>query len=756
MERPDELLAGQLKYLRLLSRDYPTIEAASAEIINLLAVQKLPKGTEHFMSDLHGEYEAFTHILNSASGVIREKVDKVLGDSVSPDERAAFATLIYYPSCKLPVLLASAANRDVFYKTTLMRLLDVCRLVSSKHTRSFVRQVLPENFAYILDELLHAHFEDHNKEAYYGCIIDSVLVSSKHTRSFVRQVLPENFAYILDELLHAHFEDHNKEAYYGCIIDSVIGTGQADAFIKAMCALIKTLAVYRLHIVGDIFDRGPRPDIILDELMAHHSVDIQWGNHDVVWMGAASGSPICVATVLHTSLAYYNTEFLEDGYGISLRPLATFADRVVWMGAASGSPICVATVLHTSLAYYNTEFLEDGYGISLRPLATFADRVYAGCSVARFYPKTDKTRGPYPEEMLNQAARMRKAIAVIMFKLECEVIDRNPDFEMQDRDFLRRIDYSSGTVCVDGKRWPLLDTDLPTVDLACPERLTQEEQQMLSALCHSFRQSEKLNRHVRFLYDKGGVYRVENGNLLFHGAVPLTESGSFAVETFEKHGYAGRALMDYCDSRARRGYFSPDGTLARQSGQDFLWYLWCGKLSPLFGRHRMATFENLFIGSPECSAEIKNPYYRHINDSRMGRMVLEEFGLPASSHIINGHVPVRASHGETPVKAGGRLIVIDGGFCRAYHEKTGIAGYTLVYNSRGMSLRVHRPFESAQKAIDENIDILSTVDVFETTDRRMLIQDTDEGAALRDQIEGLQQLVCAYRTGLLRQTGKKG
>ena len=662
MEQSAELSAGQLKYLRLLSRDYPTIEAASAEIINLLAVQKLPKGTEHFMSDLHGEYEAFTHILNSASGVIREKVDKVLGSSVPPDERAAFATLIYYPSRKLPALLAGVPDRDAFYKTTLTRLLDVCRLVSSKHTRSFVRQALPENFAYILDELLHAHFED-----------------------------------------------HNKEAYYGCILDSVIGTGQAAAFIEAMCALIKTLAVYRLHIVGDIFDRGPRPDVILDELMAHHSVDIQWGNHDVVWMGAASGSPICVATVLHTSLAYYNTEFLEDGYGISLRPLATFADRV-----------------------------------------------YAGHDVSRFRPKADESRGPYPEEMLAQAARMRKAIAVIMFKLECEVIDRNPDFEMQDRDFLRRIDYSAGTVCVDGKRWPLLDTDLPTVDPACPARLTQEEEQVLSTLCHSFRQSEKLNRHARFLYDKGGVYRVENGNLLFHGAVPLTESGSFAVETFEKHGYAGRALMDYCDSRARRGYFAPDGTPERQSGQDFLWYLWCGKLSPLFGRHRMATFENLFIGRPECSTEIKNPYYRHINDSRMGRMVLGEFGLPAGSHIINGHVPVRASHGETPVKAGGRLIVIDGGFCRAYHEKTGIAGYTLVYNSRGMSLRVHQPFESIQKAIDENIDILSTVDVFETTDRRMLIQDTDQGAALRDQIDGLQQLVRAYRTGLIRQTGKKG
>ncbi|MDY4166708.1 MULTISPECIES: fructose-1,6-bisphosphatase [Eubacteriales] len=647
-----------LKYLTLLAREYPNIAAASSEIINLQAILKLPKGTEHFMSDLHGEAEAFTHIVNNASGVIKEKVDRVLGPGVPDQERAEFATLIYYPAQKLDELKERQTDLNAWYRQTLYRLIDVCRVVSSKHTRSFVRKRLPKNYAYILDELLHAHFED-----------------------------------------------HDKEFYYGQILSSIIDVGRADDFIEAMCVLIKNLAVFKLHIVGDIFDRGPRPDQIMEQLLNHHSVDIQWGNHDVVWMGAAAGSPICIATVLRTSLAYNNLEALEDGYGINLRPLALFAESE-----------------------------------------------YRDCDMHHFYPRTDEARGPYHRSELIRTARMHKAIAIIMFKLECQVIDRNPDFELEGRDFLRRIDYREGTVEVEGKRYPLRDDDFPTVNPADPARLTRQEQEVMEALQRSFMESERLQRHVRFLFSKGGVYHIENGNLLFHGAVPLTDSGSFAVETFEQHGYAGRALMDYCDERARRGYFAPEGSAERQSGEDFLWYLWCGKLSPLYGRDKMTTFERLFVEDPDTHTETKNPYYRHVNDSKMARAILAEFGLDQThSHIVNGHVPVRAAKGETPVKGEGRLIVIDGGFCRAYHEKTGIAGYTLVYNSRGMSLRQHQPFESAEKAIRENLDIVSTVDVFETCEKRTLVGDTDNGRRLAADIEDLKLLVQAYQMGLVKE-----
>ena len=658
MQDPSARARKNLKYLTLLAREYPNIAAASSEIINLQAILKLPKGTEHFMSDLHGEAEAFTHIVNNASGVIKEKVDRVLGPGVPEQERAEFATLIYYPAQKLDELKDRQTDLNAWYRQTLYRLIDVCRVVSSKHTRSFVRKRLPKNYAYILDELLHAHFED-----------------------------------------------HDKEFYYGQILSSIIDVGRADDFIEAMCGLIKNLAVFKLHIVGDIFDRGPRPDQIMEQLLNHHSVDIQWGNHDVVWMGAAAGSPICIATVLRTSLAYNNLEALEDGYGINLRPLALFAESE-----------------------------------------------YRDCDMHHFYPRTDEARGPYHRSELIRTARMHKAIAIIMFKLECQVIDRNPDFELEGRDFLRRINYREGTVEVEGKCYPLRDDDFPTVNPEDPARLTRQEQEVMEALQRSFMESERLQRHVRFLFAKGGVYHIENGNLMFHGAVPLTESGSFAVETFEQHGYAGRALMDYCDERARRGYFAPEGSAERQSGEDFLWYLWCGKLSPLYGRDKMTTFERLFVEDPGTHTETKNPYYRHVNDSKMARAILAEFGLDQThSHIVNGHVPVRAAKGETPVKGEGRLIVIDGGFCRAYHEKTGIAGYTLVYNSRGMSLRQHEPFESAEKAIQENLDIASTVEVFETCEKRTLVGDTDNGQRLAADVEDLKLLVQAYQMGLVKE-----
>ena len=660
MRTETDEIPRNLKYLHLLARDYPSQAAAASEIISTQALLKLPKGTEHFMSDLHGENEAFVHILNSASGVIREKVDQVLGQAVPAGERAELATLIYYPAEKLPQLKAKQpgeAALEGWYSQTLFRLIDICRLVSSKHTRSYVRACLPA-----------------------GC------------------------GYVLDELLHAHFEDHDKDLYYGQIVGSIIENGRADRFITRLCELIKRLAVDKLHIVGDLFDRGPRPDIILDLLLRHHSVDIQWGNHDVVWMGAAAGSPLCCATVLKTTLAYHNHGMIEDCYGINLRHLQRLADRY-----------------------------------------------YGGDDLTVWMPHTDAARGPYTEGMLHRCAVMHKAISIIMFKLECAVIDRNPDFQMEGRDYLRRIDYAKGTVNIAGREYPLRDTSFPTVDPADPAALNADEQLVMDKLTASFRQSEKLQQHIRFLYAKGSVYHIENGNLLYHGAVPMTEKGSFASERFEGRLYAGRALMDYCDERARRGYYAPEGSAARQSGQDFLWYLWCGKLSPLFGRSAMTTFERLFVADKATHTEVKDPYYTWYNEESACRRILAEFGLPGYCHIINGHVPVQEKNGESPIKGGGRLIVIDGGFCRAYHEKTGIAGYTLTYSSRDMSLRTHQPFISAEKAIRENIDIVSRENILEQENRRVLVEDVDEGEVLREKVHDLKQLVIAYQLGWIKE-----
>ena len=660
MQTETDEIRRNLKYLTLLSRDYPSQAAAASEIISTQALLKLPKGTEHFMSDLHGENEAFVHILNSASGVIREKVDAVLGEGVPAETRAELATLIYYPAEKLPQLKArqpSESALENWYSETLLRLIGICRLVSSKHTRSYVRSCLPS-----------------------GC------------------------GYVLDELLHAHFEDHDKDLYYGQIVGSIIENGRADRFITRLCELIKRLAVDKLHIVGDLFDRGPRPDIILDLLLHHHNVDIQWGNHDVVWMGAAAGSPICCATVIKTTLAYHNHGMLEDSYGINLRHLQRLADH-----------------------YYG----EDDLSI--------------------WMPHTDAARGPYTQGMLHRCAVMHKAISIILFKLECAVIDRNPDFQMAGRDYLRRIDFAKGTVDIAGREYPLRDTSFPTVDPADPAALNADEQLVLGKLVASFRQSAKLQQHVRFLYAKGSVYHIENGNLLYHGAVPMTEKGAFAAERFEGRLYAGRALMDYCDERARQGYYAPEGSAARQSGQDFLWYLWCGKLSPLFGRSAMTTFERLYVADKATHTEIKDPYYTWYNEESACRRILAEFGLPGSCHIINGHVPVQEKNGESPIKGGGRLIVIDGGFCRAYHEKTGIAGYTLTYSSRDMSLRTHQPFISAEKAITENIDIVSRESVLEQENRRILVEDVDEGETLREKVHDLKQLVIAYQLGWIKE-----
>ena len=644
-----------LRYLRLLSQKYQTVAAAASEVIRIEALLRLPKGTEHFMSDLHGEHEAFVHILNSASGVIREKIDTVLGTKVPAEERAELATLVYYPHQKLPELKARQQDLDGWYRLTLLRLIDLCRFVSSKHTR------------------------DH-----------------------VRRCLPQNCGYILDELLHAHFEDHDKDQYYGEIIESILRYDRADAYIVRFCEVIKRLAVDRLHIVGDLFDRGPRPDRILDSLMAHHQVDIQWGNHDVVWMGAAAGSPLCIMTVLKTTLAYNNLDTLEGGYGISLRRLERFSQNT-----------------------------------------------YADSDVSRWMPHADPRTASGD---LTAAARMHKAVTVMMLKLEAQVIARNPDFAMQGRDFLNHIDFAAGTVDYHGTVYPLLDCDFPTVTPADPTALTAEEQYILDGLVRSFAESERLQRHVQFLYAHGAFYKICNGNLLYHGAVPMTEDGAFAAIRFEGVARSGKQLFDYCDRRARQGYSAPLGSPARLAGQDFLWYLWCGAKSPLFGRSAMTTFERLYIADPAAHREIKDPYYRHIARADTATRILQEFGLTgAGCHIVNGHVPVRAMEGESPIKGGGRLIIIDGGFCRAYHQRTGIAGYTLVYNSRGLILRTHQPFESVEKAIHEDEDITSQSEYIYTAPQRILVRDTDEGLRKQALIRDLCALVQAYQTGVLPQ-----
>lgn len=644
-----------LRYLRLLSQKYKTVAAAASEIIRIEALLRLPKGTEHFMSDLHGEHEAFVHILNSASGVIHEKIDTVLGPDVPAEERAELATLVYYPNQKLPELKARQPDLHAWYRLTLLRLIDLCRFVSSKHTR------------------------DH-----------------------VRRCLPQNCGYILDELLHAHFEDHDKDQYYGEIIESILRYDRADAYIVRFCEVIKRLAVDRLHIVGDLFDRGPRPDRILDSLMAHHQVDIQWGNHDVVWMGAAAGSPLCIMTVLKTTLAYNNLDTLEGGYGISLRQLERFAQST-----------------------------------------------YADSDVSRWIPHADPRTAAGD---LTAAAQMHKAVTVMMLKLEAQVIARNPDFDLQDRDFLNHIDFAAGTVDYHGTVYPLLDCDFPTVDPAAPTTLTAEEAHVIAGLVRSFAESERLQRHVQFLYAHGAFYKICNGNLLYHGAVPMTEDGAFAAIRFEGVARSGKQLFDYCDRRARQGYSAPPGSPARLAGQDFLWYLWCGAKSPLFGRSAMTTFERLYIADPAAHREIKDPYYKHIAALDTAERILREFGLAgAGCHIVNGHVPVRAIEGESPIKGGGRLIIIDGGFCRAYHQRTGIAGYTLVYNSRGLILRTHQPFESAEKAIHEDEDIASKSEYIYTAPQRILVRDTDEGGRKQALIRDLCALVEAYQTGVLPQ-----
>ncbi len=650
----------ELRYLKMLSRQYPNLRAAGTEIINLQAIMNLPKGCEHFISDVHGEYEAFLHLMNSCSGVVRERIDLLFSYSLSREEREQLATLIYYPEEKMELLRPQIPDMNEWYRVTLHRLIALCRLVSERYSRSKVRKAMPEGYAYILEELLYTHGEEVDKRDYF-----------------------EN------------------------IIATIIEIGQAPEFITEVCELIKWAAVDQLHIVGDIFDRGPRADIIMDSLMKHHSVDIQWGNHDVLWMGAASGSRTLVATVLANSIHYNNLEVVETGYGISLRPLSVFANEV-----------------------------------------------YQNCDVSRFAVKLteDGTEDATEKDKL-LSARMHKAITVILFKLEGQKILRHPEYGMDDRLLLDKIDYENKCITIRGVTYPLEDTDFPTVDPTDPYALTPEESDVIDRLTASFRRSEKLQRHVSFLYSKGSVYKIYNGNLLLHGCIPMTESGELMRFNLDGKERSGKKFLDYLDVAARQAYYTPPHTTERKLGMDLLWFLWAGRNSPIFGRDRMTTFERRLIADESAWSEPKTAYYTLYEDPAVCDRILKEFGLEGPHcHIINGHIPVKAKKGESPIKGGGKLLVIDGGFCKAYQPTSGIAGYTLIYNSRSLRIVAHQPFVGRERAIRENYDIASATTVFERMEARQKISETDIGRELQARIDDLRLLLEAYRDGAVAET----
>lgn len=622
------------RYLELLAEKYPTEQAVSREIINLTAILSLPKGTEHFMSDLHGEYEAFCHILNNCSGVIREKVDLLFGETLSDFDREEICTLIYYPVEKLELVRKEGKNNEEWYRATLGELIDIARLLSSKYTRSKVRKAMPKEYAYILDELIHVQKD----------------------------------------------EDDNQVVYHRNILDTLLELDNADEFIEVLAGLIKRLAVDHLHIVGDIFDRGACADRIMDLLMQYHSLDIEWGNHDILWMGAAAGSKACIATVVRNNLKYNNTKILENSYGISLRNLALFAEKI------------------------------------------------------------------YPNEEPMKAAL--KAISVMLFKLEGQVILRNPDYNMTDKLLLHKVNVEKQTVEIDGTEYAIKEEAFPTVnfdsgDMEDIYQLSEEEEQVMEGLRMAFVNSIRLRQHIDFLYQKGSMYRIFNGNLLYHGCVPLDESGNLEGVAFGKKRYHGREYLDYAERIARRAW-SKD---ARQKDRDFMWYLWCGRKSPLSGRN-IKTFERTYVLDENTWFEQSNPYYKFYHEEKICNMILHEFGLYSErSHIINGHTPVRTSKGEHPVRAEGKLLVIDGGFCKSYHKTTGIAGYTLIFNSHGIRIKSHQPFQSVYEALTENKDIESKSELVETEKERLMVRDTDSGKKIKEDIDGLKMLLQAYRNG---------
>ena len=643
----------QLLYLKTLAKQYPTIAAASREIINLQAILSLPKGTEHFLTDIHGEYEQFNHVLKNGSGTVKTKIDEEFGNTLSSRDKKSLATLIYYPKEKLELVLQQEENIEDWYKITLHRLVQITKRVASKYTRSKVRKALPKDFAYIIEELIT------EKE-----------------------------------------EVQDKEGYYNEIIRTIIRIGSAPGFIVALGELIQRLVIDHFHIVGDIFDRGPGPHIIMDTLEEYHSVDVQWGNHDIVWMGAASGHLACIATVIRTSVRYGNLDILEDGYGINLIPLVTFA------------------------------------------METYKD---SDCSVFAINYNND-----YNMKDLQLDMRMHKAITMLQLKLEGQIIKRHPEYHMDDRLLLDKIDFANKTVTIAGQSYEMNDVDFPTVNPENPYKLTSEEAELMERLRQAFVHCEKLQRHVRFLFSKGGLYKVHNSNLLYHGCVPMDEEGNFLKVEVDGQEYAGKKLYDVLEYYARKGFYSRHNVAEKRKGQDMLWYIWTGPNSPVFGKNKMATFERYFVKDKSTHTEVKNSYYRLMDNEEIVNKILREFNLDeVKSHIVNGHVPVEIKKGETPIKCGGKLLIIDGGFSKAYQSKTGIAGYTLVSNSHGMRLVAHETFESKEDAIQRESDIFSDTILIETAVNRLRVSDTDIGRELQESIGYLELLLQAYQDGTI-------
>ncbi|MBP9019244.1 MAG: fructose-1,6-bisphosphatase [Rikenellaceae bacterium] len=646
-----------LKYLKLLSKSFPTIADAATEIINLEAILNLPKGTEHFLTDIHGEHQAFQHVIKNASGVIKKKVEDIFGHTLREWEKKELCTLIYYPEEKLKIIKSREKEIEDWYKMILVRLLKVC-----------------EN------------------------------VSSKYTRSKVRKALPKEFSYIIQELLHESLNNPNKHGYVEAIISTIVSTGRAESFIIEISKLIQRMTIDSLHILGDVYDRGPGAHIIMDILCDYHNVDIQWGNHDLIWMGAAAGSEACMANVIRICLRYTNLTTLEDGYGINLLPLATFA------------------------------------------LETYGEDP---CSV--FKPKMSEDE-VVKQKQIKMISQMHKAISIIQFKLEGQVIERNPEMGMEDRRLLHLIDYDKGTIMLKGKEYQLKDKNFPTIDPKNPYKLTEDEKELVDKLMHSFTHSEKLRKHIRFIYSKGSLYLVRNSNLLYHGSVPMNADGTFKNVRIQGIDYSGKQLFDKIDQVVRQAYFEEKKAKEKRFGQDFIWYLWCGPSSPPFDKDKMATFERYFIADKETHKEQQGHYYYLKDKKEICEMILKEFGVEDEhARIINGHIPVKTIKGESPIKAGGKLLVIDGGYSKAYQPETGIAGFTLIYNSHGLQLVQHQPFVSTQQAIEKGEDIISETTVLEFSNQRKLVRDTDIGKELMQQIEDLTHLLDAYRSGYLKE-----
>ena len=652
-----------MRYLQLLSQSFPTVAEASTEIINLQAILNLPKGTEHFLADIHGEYEAFIHVLKNASGNIKRKVNELFGNTLRESEKRELCTLIYYPEQKLELVKHNETDIDDWYHITLHQLVAVCRDVSSKYTRSKVRKSLPADFSYIIQELLHEHTED-----------------------------------------------HDKTAYVNVIVDTIISTGRADDFIIAIANVIQRLAIDSLHILGDIYDRGPGAHIIMDTMRKYHSWDMQWGNHDILWMGAAAGNDACICNVIRLSLRYGNLPTLEEGYGINLVPLATFAMET-----------------------------------------------YKNDPCTEFIPKTTGGASLLDEKTLRLTAQMHKAIAVIQFKVESQIIAKHPEWKMNDRCLFEHVDYQNGTIDLQGKTYKMSSCSFPTINPAAPSELSPEEEILISKLHHSFSVCEKLHKHIRVMLQHGCMYGIYNNNLLFHASCPLNEDGSLKeVEIFPGKKYSGRALMHHTGMQIRTAFQQDSAPEERDYAIDYFLYLWCGPDSPLFDKSKMATFERYFIADKETHVEEKGYYFKLRDDEKVIDHILDAFGVVGSNrHIINGHVPVRTLKGENPIKANGKLMVIDGGFSKAYHNETGIAGYTLVYHSRGFQLVQHEPFTSTEDAIQRGTDIKSTTQIVEMSNRRMLVADTDIGVELRKQIDDLEELLYAYRHGYIKEKEKK-